>query len=105
MSTKTRFERQRESERRPLGVGYITQREAEAIEHYLAGGTPSSIGPIMGINYRTVEALMRNARDRTGALTNCQLVGMYVTSTPINGRGRYSKQNGSGLKPVNGSSQ
>jgi DNA-binding CsgD family transcriptional regulator len=105
MSARTRFERQRESERLPLGIGYVTKREREAIEMYVAGETPSTAGPMLGINYRTVEALMRNARDRTGAKTNCQLVGMYVTAIPLNGRGRSSKQVDSVARRVNGASQ
>lgn len=95
---QTAKEYRRAAQRLPLGIGYITQRERQAVELYMAGGQPQTIGPIMGIDYRTVEALMRNARDRTAALTNCQLVAMYASRysrgavEPVTGRSRLGSR-------------
>jgi len=88
--TATPFELHLQANRTPLGDGYLTTRERHALALYCEGVSPIKIAQRLRIARKTLDSLMRNARTRTGADTNYQLIALYSASDHIRGLGRSS---------------
>lgn len=77
----TRYERHLRGLRVPLGTAYLTSREYQVVSLMAEGDEPKTIAGKLGRSRNTVDALVRNAKDRVGAKTSCHLVAMLVAAT------------------------
>lgn len=77
----TPYERHIQVLRVPIGRSYLTPREYQIVSLLSEGDTPKQVAGKLCRSRKTVERLLRNALERTGAKSSHQLVAMLVAAT------------------------
>lgn len=80
--TDTAYERHIRNLRIPVGSGYMTMREHQIMTLYANGFVLPEIASQLGISQKTISALVCRAKERCGASTISNLVGIMMSAAP-----------------------